>query len=100
MSDEKRRAFLAFHEENPAVFDLFLRFSREARRSGHSRMSAYMIMHRVRWETAITTTERRINPDTGEPLKINNNHIPYYSRLLMEQHPEFDGFFVTRDLWS
>lgn len=90
------RAFRRFHEANPQVYELFKRFTFEVMAAGHRNLSARMIFDRIRWETTINTREYAINPDTGKPLKIGNNHSPYYARLFMREYPEHDGFFRTR----
>jgi len=40
-----------------------------------------------------------INIETKDPdgFKINNNHSRGYAQMLMDECPEFDGFFRTRE---
>jgi hypothetical protein len=78
----------AWHKENPHVYRLFNRFTREAISRGHQRLSAWLIINRVRWETAIVTT--------GNDFKISNDYIAYYSREFMRLNPQYDGFFVIK----
>lgn len=80
--------FDKFHNENPRVYQLFERFTLEAISRGHGHYSADAIMHRVRWETSISTTD----PE----FKINNNHVAFYARMFMDNNPERVGFFETR----
>jgi hypothetical protein len=80
--------FDKFHSENPQVYELFKRFTFEAIKKGHSCYSADAILHRVRWETSIMTTDQE--------FKINNNHVAFYARLFMDDNPEYAGFFETR----
>ena len=47
-----------------------------------------MIINRVRWETNIMTTDK--------DYKINNNYKPFYSRMFMSEHPEYENFFHKR----
>lgn len=82
-------AFQDFHEANPGVYRLFDRFTRQLLTRGVSRYSADAILHRIRWETAITT---------GDEFKINNNFSAYYARLWLRNNPEHSGFFVLRSL--
>jgi hypothetical protein len=86
--DEDERRFREFHRENPGVYDLMVRFSREMRRAGWNRYSIWGVANRVRWETHIQTSD----PD----FKINNNHLAFYSRLIMQQCPDLAGFFRIR----
>ncbi len=48
-----------------------------------------MIGERIRWYTAVETTD--------DDFKINDHHWPYYARILMLSYPEFGGFFEIRD---
>jgi hypothetical protein len=79
-----------WHNENPHVYELFERFTFEAINSGHTKLSAWLIINRVRWETDIVTT--------GREFKINNDYIAFYSRLFMANHPEYEGFFRTNEM--
>ena len=79
-----------WHKENPHVYELFERFTMDAIRRGHKRLSAWLIVNRIRWETMVETT--------GEDFKISNDFIAYYARLFMALHPEYDGFFKTKQL--
>lgn len=91
--DHRRLAaeFAEFDAENPAVYQYFIRFSREVKSRGHARYSAYAVMHRIRWFVAIETT--------AEDFKINNNWGPFYARKLMREYPaEFEGFFELRQM--
>jgi hypothetical protein len=47
-------------------------------------------VNRIRWETTVETL--------GGDFKISNNFIAYYSRLFMDEHPEYRGFFRTKTL--
>ncbi len=82
------RAFFRFHRENPHVYELFDRFTRQVIARGRTRYSSDAIFHRVRWETSIVTT--------GDVFKINDHHTAYYSRLWMRLNPEHKGLFRTR----
>ncbi|KOX53879.1 hypothetical protein ADL19_15015 [Streptomyces purpurogeneiscleroticus] len=80
--------FHIFHRDNPKVYELFKKFTKEVIDAGFTHHSARDIMRRIVWETTIVTTD--------DQYKINNNHTPYYARLWMQQHPEYPGFFRTR----
>ena len=93
MLDEReslKEKWWAWHKENPHVYELFERFTMDAIRRGHRRLSAWLIVNRIRWETMVETT--------GEDFKISNDFIAYYARLFMALHPEYDGFFKTKQL--
>lgn len=82
-------AFIAFHRANPFVFEQFARFAKQAKETGMERCGARLLGERIRWYLQVETRT--------DDYKINNNHWPYYARLLMLTRPEFDGFFERRD---
>ena len=77
-------------QQNPGVYDLFLRFAYEAKASGRSRYGVRAIMERVRWEVSIKTE--------GDSLKINDHYASRLSRKLIKADPSFRGFFELRRL--
>jgi hypothetical protein len=89
MTDRLELQFRAFHRANPRVYELFVRFTQRAIQRGHRNLSADMILHRVRWETAIET-------HGADEFKINNNFSAFYARMFMRDYPRHDGFFRTR----
>ena len=86
--------FLAFHQANPIVYQLWDKFTREALAKGQERVGAALIMERIRWETSIVLVDAR--PDGGT-LKINDHHKAYYARLWMKNNPEHK-VFETRSI--
>jgi len=82
--------FNDFHEKNPEVYELFVRFTFEAIKRGHKRLSAWMITNRIRWETTIVT----VNCD----YKVSNDYIALYSRKFMKDYPQYDGFFKIKEM--
>lgn len=76
--------FLAFHRDNPQIYELFVRFASEVARN-RSRFGSRAILERIRWETNINSNH--------ETLKIPNAYSAYYSRLFEIDHPRFDGMF-------
>ena len=80
-----------FDEDNPRVWDLFVRFSDEAKNAGRSVYSVNAIFERIRWHTDIETTS-----DT--PFKLSNNHRAYYARKYMNSDPARAGFFRTKQV--
>lgn len=84
------RDFLRYHEANPHIYELFLAFARQARRSGRNRFGGRMIEERIRWYTMV---ERR----DMEGYKISSRWTPFYVRLIEHEYPEeFAGFFSKR----
>tara|TARA_Y100000310_G_scaffold283472_1_gene305459 strand:+ start:407 stop:811 length:405 start_codon:yes stop_codon:yes gene_type:complete len=80
--------FSEYDSNNPHVWELFKRFTREAHHAGHDRFSAQSVIERIRWETSVETR--------GGEFKINNNFAAFYARKYHELFPQLDGFFQTR----
>lgn len=80
--------FWKFHTENPHVYELFKRFSADARNAGRRAYGSGAIFERIRWHVSIEVR--------GEDFKMNNNYRSCYSRLLCIEDPEFQGFFQLR----
>lgn len=85
-----RQRWLEWHRSNPQVYELFKEFTFQATRRGHRRLSAWLVVNRIRWETAVETS--------GGDFKISNDFIAYYARLFMDENPDFRGFFRTKPL--
>lgn len=83
--------FNQYHKDNPQVYELFKRFTFMAIKRGHNRLSAWMIANRIRWETSIETF-------SVDEYKISNDYIALYARMFMRDHPEYDGFFKTKEM--
>ena len=84
--------FNEFNRNNPKVYELFQRFTLEAINKGHTKLSAWLIANRIRWETSVVTTDK--------DYKINNDYKPFYSRMFMAEHPKYDNFFNTRGSYA
>ena len=82
------RNFIIFHNANPHVCRLCIRFAYEFKDAGHSKCSIKLLYERVRWEIAVSTKTK--------DFKLNNNHHSYYARLIMLQEPALRGFFRIR----
>lgn len=79
--------FLQHHKENPHIYELFKRFSYEAK-SRWSHFGAGAIFERMRWETDAHSADGQ--------FKLNNNFRSCYARLLIEEESMFKDFFETR----
>jgi hypothetical protein len=87
MTDLEKK-FYIFHRDNPRVYELFKKFTKQVIDRGYLRHSARDIIHRIRWETTIVTSD--------EEFKINDHYSPYYARMWMNDHPQYPDFFATR----
>ena len=84
-------AFQVFHRSYPEVYAKFKQFAHEALSQGRERFGGMMIYQRLRWYWRF---ERRTY--TADEYKLNNNHVPFYVRLLIADEPEFSELFQTR----
>ena len=69
---------------------MFEHFTFQAINSGKKKLSAWLIINRIRWETTVVTS--------GEDFKISNDYIAYYARLFMHKNPEYSGFFNIKPM--
>ena len=81
-------AFKRFYRANPHVYDLYVKFAREAKQAGLPKLSISLLTERIRWETSIVTKSE-------DGMRISNNHKPFYARMLSKR-PEFEGMFVIK----
>lgn len=87
--DKLELTFLAFHMDNPHVYEEVKKIALDLLRSGRDFYGIGAIFEIVRYHRAMTT---------NDPIfKLCNNHRAFYSRLLMRQEPELAGFFRTKE---
>jgi hypothetical protein len=84
----RKARWWAWHQKNPHIYELFKRFTFEAIEAGQEQSGAWLIVGRIRWETAVVTR--------GEDFKISNDFIAYYARHFMAEFPEHRGFFKIK----
>jgi hypothetical protein len=80
--------FAAFHSSNPHVADALERLAEQWLAAGNSKVGMKSLVERLRWESGIQTT--------GSAWRINNSHVSFYSRLLIERRPEWADRIETR----
>lgn len=83
--------FEEFHKNNPEVYQELVRLARQMKARGHKQIGIKMLWEVLRWERAMKTTDQT-------EWKLNNNYTSRYARLIMENEPDLEGFFVTRGL--
>jgi len=81
-------SFVAYHTENPHVFNVFRRFAKDLKDAGRKHYGAKAIFERVRWHFAVESK--------ADDFKLNNNYPSCYARLLIAMDPTFSDFFETR----
>ena len=78
-------------DEHPVAMDLFENMARIAANRGR-KFGVKFIAERVRWEFVI---------DRGiADFKVNNSHVAYIARELIERDPLLEQFIETRMLLS
>ena len=82
---DRKAKWWSWHKKNPEVYELFEKFTLQAIKRGQKRLSAWLIINRVRWETSVETY--------GDPFKVSNDYIAFYSRYFMHRYPQYKGFF-------
>jgi hypothetical protein len=82
--------FNDWHRDNPQVYELFKQFAFEAIIRGHKRLSAWLVVGRIRWETSIITH--------GDDYKVSNDFIALYARKFMADYPQHECFFATKEM--
>ena len=85
-----RESFLKFHKANPHVYDALVALALAKVERCYRRGSINQLYEVLRYRWDLKTTPG----DDG--LKLNNNHRPYYARLIMEDEPTLAGWFETR----
>jgi hypothetical protein len=84
--------FWLWLSRNEHVWEEFIRWARESKKSGRERYSASAIVHKMRWECEVVSRNR---------FKMSDAVTPYLSRLLMAEYPaEFKGYFTTHNRGS
>lgn len=84
--------FNIFHEENPNVYKQLEQMSWQLYNAGQKKIGIGMLFEVLRWRSMLKTT--------GDAYKLNNNYRSRYVRLLIDNNPEFNGFFECRSLKS
>lgn len=83
-----RDAFEEFHALNPEIYEELVRQARALKAVGRERYGVKSLFEVIRWHRALTTS--------GDDLKLNNNHAPFYARLIMARERDLEGFFEIR----
>lgn len=86
----KKLKWEKWHNENPQIWSYFSMFTAEVISSGKKRISHWLIINRIRWETSVVTK--------GNDFKISNDFIAFYARLWNEKYPEYNYIFHTKKM--
>jgi len=78
--------FKKYDSKNPQVWEKFVEIAKRAKARGFKHYSANGIFELMRWHSDTRGKGR---------YKISNNYRPDYARKMMQEYPEFKGFFRT-----
>lgn len=97
-----QQAFEEYHSLNPQVYIEFIRFAMEAIRRGKKKISAKLIINRIRWDVYMMTEEPTLFNNGGEmkAWKLNDAYQSRYSRLFAKDFPEHADKLEFRSLRS
>lgn len=97
-TDKLREQFLKFHRDNPQVYERIVEMCEELWSRGWRHYSMRTIIHALRFRFDLESGGEDVEIEGGEVrrVKLNNNHSPYYARLLITQKRKFRDFFEFR----
>ncbi len=85
---QRKAEFEDFHNRNPQVWSQFARLTKAVIQRGHSKLFGRMIWELIRYNSMMQTD--------GDPFKLDNDLLPYYTRLFHIEYPQFGKVFETR----
>lgn len=90
--------FNAFDAANPHVYSLYKRFAYELLNAGLPKLSSKLIIERIRWERAISTTGAGWNVHGKKAFLIDNRFTCWYARKFIKQFPRLASRFELREI--
>lgn len=81
-------------EKNPWVLQRLAQMAFYWKRRGREHYGIKSLCEKLRWEYLDAVD------DPTSDFKVNNSFTSRLARKLMEEYPELDGFFATRELRS
>ena len=86
--------FEEFHENNPEVYQKFIKYANQIRDMGYEKYSAKQVVGRVRWHFQFEVK------DKSDKYKINDAFTSRYARLYNDDFPSMIPFFEFRRIRS
>lgn len=83
--------FRRFHLENPHVYRILVEMARYYREKGRKQEGMKHLYEVLRWRRFVET-------GGAEDFRLPNDFTSRYARLIMENEPDLEGFFETREL--
>ncbi len=78
--------FAKYDKKHPELYRYFEKFALELLHAGRRRISHGTIVERIRWQTAITGEQFRVNQNFGRPM----------AERFVREHPGHAGVFEFR----
>jgi hypothetical protein len=82
--------FEEFHRLNGWVLTALEEMTQDLIDHGRHRIAVKMLVEVLRYQHDTTTT--------GDAFKLNNSYTSRYVRRMVERHPEWEEYFVRREL--
>lgn len=89
----REQSFKRFHSANPQVYRTLAMRALNLQRMGFTSYGLRTLWEVTRWEMH----RERMRTGVGEQFDMDNNHVPYYARMLMRDYPQLQGFFEIRE---
>jgi hypothetical protein len=84
--------FERFHGENPHIYKRLEEMTQAWLKHGHTKCSIHMLWETLRWQAGTGFFSRE------EEYKLNDHYPARYARMLVENHPAWEGVFNLRAL--
>lgn len=89
-------AFLEFDRANPLVWQKFCQHCNDLLGAGFTRYSADAICHAIRFDHDLAIQSTGDQDIEGRRLRLNSNHVRFFSERWTREHPDHPGFFQSR----
>lgn len=77
-----------YMRDNPDIYKLFCRFTWELIGAGRTHVGAKAIAERIRYESLLSG---------NDGYTCNNSYVAFMARRFMQENPQHDGIFETRE---
>ena len=80
--EEMRAQCQAYHDKNPIVWELFVKYTQQMKDAGYKSYSAQAVIERLRWDSDL-------KQNSQQKFKINNNYTAFYARRYNKMYGDF-----------
>ena len=88
--DKLTKKFEEFHANNPHVYEALVALARRFRERRRDAQTGIGMLYEVlRWEYYLNTT-------SDDEYKLSNSYRAFYARLIMQNEPDLEGIFNTK----